>query len=221
MHIRALTLETDQRTLLEHFYADVLGLPIVGKGTFLVGLSLLQFLERSNSFAKYHFAINIPENQIQDAIVWLEQRTPILLETSQKKVAYPDWDAHSVYFLDPVGNILELIARHELNNGSDAPFSAKSLLCISEIGLPVPNALEFAEWVGETLGISIYRNGDKSFTPLGNAHGLMVAVALGREWFPQTGVLVAAHYTRLEVVGEPYCVRYLDLPYEFKRVELG
>jgi hypothetical protein len=215
MHIRALTLETNNCAALEYFYAELLGLPKVGNGIFLIGSSCLHFVERPNSSAKYHFAINIPENQIQEAISWLERRTPILLETSQKPVVFPDWDAHSVYFLDPAGNILELIARHELHNASDAPFSAGSLLCISEIGLPVPDALVFAGWVGETLGILSYRDGETSFAPLGDAHGLMIAVALGREWFPQTGVLAAAHYTRLELVGEPCNVRYLDMPYEF------
>jgi catechol 2,3-dioxygenase-like lactoylglutathione lyase family enzyme len=215
MHIRALTLETANRAMLENFYAGVLGLPSLGNGTFQIGSSRLQFFERPNSSAKYHFAINIPENQIGEAIVWLEQRTPIWLSENNKKVDFPDWNAHAVYFLDPAGNILELIARHELLNASGMSFSVESLLCISEIGLPVPNALKFAAWVEERLGISSYRAGSQTFAPLGDANGLMIAVALGREWYPQTGVFSAAHYTRLEMAGEQCSLQYLDLPYEF------
>jgi hypothetical protein len=215
MHIRALTLETANCAALEGFYAGSLGLPALGHCTFLIGSSRLQFLERQDSSAKYHFALNIPENQMDDAIAWLEQRTTIWLEGENKKVDFPNWNAHAVYFLDPAGNILELIARHELDNASNVPFSAQSLLCISEIGLPVPNALEFAVWAGESLGVSSYRAGSEAFMPIGDANGLLIAVALGREWYPQTGVLAAGHYTHLELVGEPCSLRYLDLPYEF------
>jgi hypothetical protein len=108
-----------------------------------------------------------------------------------------------------------LIARHELNNASDAVFSVESLLCVSEIGLPVPNSLEFAGWAEESFGISSYRAGEASFVPLGDANGLLIAVALGREWFPQTGMLAAAHSTQLEMVGEMCSVQFLDLPYEY------
>ena len=46
-----------------------------------------------------------------------------------------NWNAHQVYFRAPQGNILELIARHELLNASQAEFSRRSFLNISEIGL--------------------------------------------------------------------------------------
>jgi hypothetical protein len=86
------------------------------------------------------------------------------------------------------------------------------LVCLGY--LPVPNALEFAGWAEQTLGISRYRAGSQTFTPIGDANGLLIAVTLGREWYPQTGVLAAAHFTRLELVGEACGGQYLDLPYE-------
>jgi catechol-2,3-dioxygenase len=220
MHIRALTLETANTAALEAFYAGTLGLPALGSCTFQIGSSRLQFLERPDSSAKYHIAFNIPESQIEEAIVWLEQRTTIWLDGENKKVDFPDWNAHAVYFFDPAGNILELIARHELVQKKVAPFDASALLCISEIGLPVPDALEFAAWAGETLGIPSYRKASQTFAPIGDPHGLMIAVALEREWYPQTGVMAGAFYTRLEFEGKAlHSLRHLDLPYHFEFVE--
>ena len=44
-------------------------------------------------------------------------------------VDYSHWNAHSIFFLDPGGNVVEYIARHDLKNGAPGAFSppAKSL----------------------------------------------------------------------------------------------
>ena len=47
------------------------------------------------------------------------------------------WNADALYFLDPAGNVVELIARHSLPNASDAPFGPDAFLEVSEVGMPV------------------------------------------------------------------------------------
>ncbi len=49
-----------------------------------------------------------------------------------------DWHARSVYFFDPAGNIVELIARDDLNDVADGAFSSRQFRNISETGLVLP-----------------------------------------------------------------------------------
>ena len=93
----------------------------------------------------YHFAFNIPENKILKALEWQKARTPILAIPERNRaegfppevVDYRHWNAHSVFFLDPAGNVVEYIARHDLKNGDTNAFSWADILYVSEIGLIV------------------------------------------------------------------------------------
>ncbi len=224
MNIRRLTLETANLETMLVFYRHVLELPVFFENYQIhikIGSSELVFFENANKNAKYHIALNIPESQIEDAKTWLEARVPLVPDGEDLISDFPNWNAHAVYFLDPAGNILELIARHELSHQALQPFTSRALLSISEIGLPVPDALEFADWIGETCQIPKYRQGSSSFTPIGDAEGLLIAVSLGREWHPKTGIISEPFYTRiaLKSVGiAPLAIQYLDLPYWFSRV---
>lgn len=82
----------------------------------------------------YHFAINVPQNQFEDAVTWLSDRVELLsdTETGDSEIFFEDWNAHAVYCLDPAGNLLELIARHDLSNDSDRPFGSENFLEVSE-----------------------------------------------------------------------------------------
>ena len=93
----------------------------------------------------YHFAFNIPENKILKALEWQKARTPMLPIPERNRAAgfppevvdYSHWNAHSVFFLDPAGNVVEYIARHDLKNGDSNAFSWGDILYASEIGLIV------------------------------------------------------------------------------------
>ena len=52
-------------------------------------------------------------------------------------VDYSHWNAHSIFFLDPGGNVVEYIARHDLKNGAPGAFSSRDILGTSEIALIV------------------------------------------------------------------------------------
>jgi hypothetical protein len=50
--------------------------------------------------------------------------------------ASDDWDSRALYFHDPAGNIVELIAHHGLEeNGRDDGFAATELVGFSELGI--------------------------------------------------------------------------------------
>lgn len=203
MIMESVTLFTNKRPAeLMPFYRDVLGLPVTEStaGHFIVqvGYTKLTFLyrddEASGSSPYYHFAINIPENKLDEAKRWIESRVELGTEDG-KDISYSElWDSHSVYFMDTGGNILELIARHTMVNAVDRPFDEKrDLLGISEMGLPtkdVPHAVDELE----ALGIPTYKRRDPVFNPVGDEEGIFIVVKPGRRW----------HFTNLSAEIFPF-----------------
>ncbi|CAM4357428.1 catechol 2,3-dioxygenase-like lactoylglutathione lyase family enzyme [Paenibacillus endophyticus] len=189
MIIEKLALHTANAVSLMPFYAEMLGLPVVsseqGRFTVQAGWSELTFLELEqppNEKHYYHFAFTIPENKLAEAKRWIEELVPIGTEAGQDISYSESWDSHSVYFEDPAGNILELIARHTMNNATDDSFDPKQhILCISEIGVPtgkVPSAVDQLA----ALGLMTYKTRNESFNPVGDDNGLMMVVETGRRW---------------------------------------
>lgn len=123
------------------FYMNQLGAKILEdiphRFSIKVGESTLVFTETpSTKNPFYHFAFNIPSNQFQEAKSWVKARTTLLKEDGNDEVYFENISAHSLYFTDPSGNIVELIARHS-SPISNVSFSMDSLLSIGEINLTV------------------------------------------------------------------------------------
>lgn len=125
---------------MREFYRDKIGFRVLAESaseiSFAGGGTRLTFMKagpeqikgagnRGNGEPFYHFAFNIPRDKILAARSWQLERTrltrprPGLLDP-----AYPDdvwhfsqWNAHSVFFFDPAFNIVEYIARHNLDTG--------------------------------------------------------------------------------------------------------
>lgn len=183
------------------FYREVLGLPVVesaeGRFTVQAGYSSLTFVYQDSEGKEapyYHYAINIPENKLDEAKRWIEAKVELGTENGAD-ISYSElWDSHSVYFLDPAGNILELIARHTMDNAVDRPFDPKrDLLGISEMGLPtkdVPRAVDELE----ALGLPTYKRRDPVFNPVGDEGGIFIVVSPGRRW----------HFTDLTAACFPF-----------------
>ncbi|MGN7760535.1 VOC family protein [Paenibacillus sp. 22594] len=185
--IKKLKLYCSNLNQMIEFYTGVLNLPISSNDaqsfTLSVGSSELEYEYQSNHNSPYHIAFNIPENQIEDAMNWLKNRVELLDDNGDLIIFFEDWNAHSIYFKDPDGNIVELIARHNLNNSSTLEFSGKCLLNVSEIGLPVPDVLSAAAFFGEKYNLSPWRGQSETFTAVGDENGLIILVKQGRVWF--------------------------------------
>ena len=95
-------------------------------------------------------------------------------------VDYSHWNAHSIFFLDPAGNIVEYIARHDLNDGDASPFSWADILYASEIGLIVDDVAATAAMVGETAAVTQYKGGNDEFVAMGDEYGLLLVMKRGR-----------------------------------------
>lgn len=226
MKILELQLVTANLEAQHRFYVEVLGLKMLEFTehhlTVQIGSSLLKFTRQPDFSGRYHFAFDIPENQLEAAKTWLETRAALIADVDSETVfGGGDWNSDAVYFRDPNGNILELIARHELENASQTEFSSSSLLNISEIGLACDNVPEVAQWLEQHLKLKIYKSSSDNFAPVGNAHGLLILVQNAREWFPSTGVFAAPQPVNLVIESEKnQMLEIPDLPYKIERKTL-
>jgi len=194
MRIDRLELLTTDLTAQKRFYAGELPLPVLASSgvdlSLRAGRSQLTFRRAPEGWAGfYHFAFNIPEDQFRAAKRWLSGRVTLIKDNKgDDEFASTQWNAHSVYYYDSAGNILEFIARHDLDEHRYGPFSAESILSISEIGIVAEDVPAVVEHLGSQIGVYPYGGpGSETFTAVGDMHGLFIVVKRGRIWFPDTG----------------------------------
>ena len=194
MNITSLELSAKELEAQRDFYATILELPVNLDSSVLdvkVGKTDLRFSQAPTEFdGAYHFAFDIPENQFEVAKAWIFGRTPLLRdENGQDEFESKSWNSHSMYFKDAAGNVLEFIARHNLDNAVDRDFDSGKILNISEIGLPSENVIGFANELCASLNLSVFRQEpNETFTPVGDDNGLFILPIKNRIWIPNSGV---------------------------------
>lgn len=105
---------------------------------------------------QYHFAFTIPSNQFKKVKQWVQTKIGLLQEDGEDEVYFERSHAHSVYFLDPCENIVELIAHHGVSPSSHIiPFSSNMTLNISEMNLTTDDVLAVCE---SLLGMPVRHN---------------------------------------------------------------
>ena len=213
MHFLHVKLDAEQARAapLRRFYADELGFPEVrGKGTrpvFAVGPTIIEFTPVSRGRPFYHFALRVPRNRFSAASAWLAKRTELLRdqESGETTFRFDNWNAHACYALDPCGNIVELIAHHELPEEvpKGTAFSADELLGVCELGLVGADTRKMASAL-VALGIPLWDGtvdepGRLAF--MGDREGVLILAPEGRGWMP-TGRAAERHPVEALVSGE-------------------
>ncbi|PUB34885.1 hypothetical protein C8J95_102554 [Elizabethkingia sp. YR214] len=192
MIISELILQTNNLAETEKFYSKNLQLEMITKTessvSFRTGDSMLTFeqSERKENF-KYHFAFNIPANQLEEAIIWAYNKIELIRNPESHLITnFDNWKAQAIYFYDNNGNLAEFIGRADLANNSDTEFSSKSILNISEIGIVTTNPLDLANQITQQTGVDYFAKGPKTedFVVLGNDNGLLIIVSSERNWYP-------------------------------------
>ena len=193
MKIKELILETSRLDLLGKFYGITLDLPVEKLNNSIqirIGSTELVFRQSIASDPFYHFAINIPANKIEEAKEWIKGHADLIwIDQYESDIAdFVNWHAKSIYFYDPAGNILELIARFDLHNEDSAAFSSSQLLSISEVGM-VFSEDELEKRTEDIIREYHVRYFEKQpplpqFKALGNDEGLFIIVPEKRYWFP-------------------------------------
>ena len=185
---------------LRDFYGGTLGLPLDGDAI-LVGETRLRFdVEDSHGF--YHFAFLVPGDRFDYAVAWARERVELLGDVFD----FEAWDARAVYFHDPAGSIVELIAHHGLEeNGRSGGFAAEELVGLSELGIvgDPPELLCQLEAVGlELWDGSVEGKNHLGF--VGEQGRTLILAPIGRPWMP-TGRPAEPH--PVELVAELAGVR--------------
>lgn len=133
-------LYTNQLKQLRRFYQNILELTIITNSatsfTVSVGTSELRFVESKHS-AFYHVAINIPGNQFSQMKYWIKDKLTLNRQNGIDEIYFPTFDADSMYFEDPAGNIIELIGRRKRDLFGYV--TSDAFLDISEVGIVTPH----------------------------------------------------------------------------------
>ncbi len=216
MKIQKLELISNNLEKQKEFYREILSLEIIEEAidfvSFRIGQSIL-ILKKGRVDAPYHYAINIPSNQEQEAYQWLKDRVEVLKDGRNELQYFDFWDAYAIYFLDADQNIVELIARRTLNSYSNEEFSQKSMLGISEIGIATEDIGKVYEWLRTTVGLSIYSGSVDRFCAIGDEDGMFIVVnsILKKKWYPTNVEPVGLDFRiKLENNQELHSLEYSD-----------
>jgi catechol-2,3-dioxygenase len=203
MKIKQLILYTAQLEEQTAFYKKTLGIPMLEESfnhsSFQIGSTVLSFYFREIS-TPYHFAFNIPCNQEKEAMAWLKQKGIELLRNDEHEemIDFKDWNAKSMYFYDLDKNIVELIARKNQPTQTNAIFRGQSLLCISEIGVPVDKIEKAYNDLNQIKRLNIYDGSLELFCAAGDEDGLFIIIDKAKKkWFP-TDDIAHSSYFRME-----------------------
>lgn len=133
MKFESITLLTSELEETRQFYEETLEcrVEIIDQESFMVeiGETELHFRYAHDiNQPYYHFAIDIPYNHFFEMKNHYQNILFLLMEDKQHTTYFEAFVAHSVYFNDPSGNIVELIAR--ISNMTEEPEFSR----ISEIG---------------------------------------------------------------------------------------
>ncbi len=177
---------TNQLKRLKRFYGNIMELEIIvatdESFTFKVGTSTVTFTQ-SDQAASYHFAINIPGNQFSMMKYWMMDRVTLNREEGRDEVFFPSFDADSMYFEDPAGNIVELIGRRKRDRFGE--LTTESFLNVSEVGIVTPLVASVGEEL-QDMGLPL--RGETEVIPdelnfLGKGDAFIVLVPLNRRWY--------------------------------------
>jgi hypothetical protein len=166
---------------LRGFYGRELGLPI-DREAIVVGETRLRFEVEEGSVAFYHFALLVPGDRFDTALEWAQERVELLGDVFE----FENWDARAVYFHDPAGSIVELIAHRGLEeNGRDGPFAADELVGFSELGIVgnTPSLLRRLETEGLELWSGTVDEPDR-LAFVGEKGRTLILAPPGRGWLP-------------------------------------
>jgi hypothetical protein len=178
------------------FYEDILGLPLDGDAI-RIGETTLRF-EPADGDPFHHFALLVPGDRFDAALAWAKERVELLGDVFDAQA----WDALAVYFHDPAGNIVELIAHRGLEEeGRSGEFAAEELAGFSELGIvgDPPELVRGLERVGlELWDGTIEAPGRLAF--VGEQGRTLILAPPGRGWMP-TGRPAEPHPVTATLAG--------------------
>lgn len=171
---------------LGRFYAEQLELERLGEYRSRIGESQLVFRAGAGE-PFYHVALLVPGNRFAAALRWARTRVDLLPGGDRGDVVFDfdAWNALACYFLDPAGNIVELIAHRGLGeNGRAEDFAPAELVGVSEVGL-VGDPQAIAEGLAQ-LDLRLWDGqlGPRNLAFVGERGRTLILSPEGRGWLP-------------------------------------
>ena len=114
---------------------------------------------------------------------WMQDRVTLNRGESMDEVYFSSFDADSMYFEDPAGNIVELIGRRKRDLFGDV--TKASFLNVSEVGIVTPFVSEVGEQL-QDIGIPLRAGTEvdpESLNFLGKDDAFIVLVPPARRWY--------------------------------------
>lgn len=203
MIIESLQLYSRDVKSLKAFYQQILGCTVLTEEhqqfELKMGHTVLRFEEHPDA-TPYHFALNIPSNQIQAATGWLREHVDILTGPDGEIVDFSSWKAKSVYFYDADQNIVELIARERIGVYRDDSFDMKQITGASEIGMPVSDIKSTFRNLCNLAPFPVFSGSFEVFCAMGDDEGLFIVIDKDKKtWFPSDDV---AYSSGFKVMGK-------------------
>jgi len=215
MHIKQIEMLTSDVEGLRGYYRDVVGLQAIGSDAaaeFQAGTTRLIFRAAPAGWqGMYHFAFHIPARLFRAAKAWAAEALQVIRDRSgQDEFQHHSWQARAIYFVDPTGNIGELIAADRSDQDPGDTFDGRQILAVSEIGLACDDVQGLTQRLIERIQPrDLHGPGSDTFRSLGDNKGRLILVRTGRTWFPDTGIAAVAVQTRVlveETGGRQYWV---------------
>ena len=214
MKITEILLKTKNIGKMCSFYSDLgfhIDKSISDQISFQVGWTKVQFKQTDNH-VPYHYCYLIPRNKLDEALTWMKSFTSIIKNGENREITYfENWNAHSFYFWDPDGNIVEFIIRHELEYVTPEAFDATKILGLNEIGLPTYDIVDTQERLSSLMGTSAWQGNNDVFGTHGNLQGLLLLPnpKVKKHWYPtQLRVEIAEVELKVETNGQKHKLSY-------------
>lgn len=172
------------------FYRDVLGMPVCHTTLHTVvsiGASDLLLPTDPDADARgLHLALDVPADRLDLTAGWLDSHIGrIVLDGKATFDGPAGWNSRSVYVFGLEHSILEFIGRRDRKlEPSSGTFHPSEVIGVREVGVAVDSVPLSVDVLTTEAGIAQFGSGSDTFTPVGDASGLLIMVQTGRVWFP-------------------------------------
>lgn len=183
-------------TEMKEFYTKQLEMELVSEDDshfiVMVGATKLIF-EKYDETPNYHICFRTNEEFYHYMMKKLPQNLFIPNEEGEISM---HWKGKQAYFIDPDGNILEMLERPFRHQG-EAPFGWYD---IAEVGMPVENIGDFQKELSLFVKDDFAKESN-TFAFYGDEDGVFVLVRQGRHWYP-TEIGATIHPIKVVVSGD-------------------
>jgi hypothetical protein len=207
----------------KRFWSKVMGFDVdsVAPNSFKVniGFNSVTFINNSGALdtsssvtPKYQFTISIPSNQIENCYSWLLDAD----SSNSSKIAEPakfwidaesgaaiyrrnQYNSQSIYIKDAGNNIIEILARHDLNNTAEGEFNRGMFLGITEVGVVSRDLRKSAEALKAAYGVEEVVGSSNSYKPMGGPLGLLKLNIEGKIWTPTENEIAVGYPMTIRV----------------------